>query len=147
VPTLYEWRLDLMTGTTRERALDDLATEFPRIDDRVQGTRARYSYNPRIAPRPELMFDGLVKYELATGARRSTWNAPAGWYVGEASFAASPGGTAEDDGWLVTFGTNVAEQASAAFIIDAASLETVATVHLPQRIPLGFHSYWCPASS
>ncbi len=146
VPTLHEWRFDVKTGATRERQLDDLATEFPRINDGLQGTRARYSYNPRIAPRAELMFDGLVKYDLSTGTRLATWNAPAGWYVGEASFAPDASRAGEDAGWLITFGTNVAERTSAAFVVDAASLQTLATVHLPQRIPLGFHSYWCPAS-
>ncbi len=143
VPHLYEWRFNLKTGAVSERQLDDLATEFPRINDSVQGLKARYSYNPRLAKTADLKFDALVKYELST-LGRTTWEAPRGWFVGEPSFAPAPNARAEDDGWLVSFGTNAAERTSAAFIIDAAQMKEVAVVHLPQRIPLGFHSYWCP---
>jgi carotenoid cleavage oxygenase len=31
-------------------------------------------------------------------------------------------------------------------LLDAQSLEEVATVHLPQRIPMGFHGNWAPSS-
>ena len=27
-------------------------------------------------------------------------------------------------------------------LLDAQTLETVATVHLPQRVPMGFHGNW-----
>ena len=40
---LWDWTIDLADGTVRERQLDDLAVEFPRIDDRLAGSRARYS--------------------------------------------------------------------------------------------------------
>jgi carotenoid cleavage dioxygenase-like enzyme len=147
VPHLYEWRLHLKTGQVSERQLDDAATEFPRINDTVQGKKARYSYHPRIAPRPDLMFDGLIRYDLATGAKQA-WSSPPGWYIGEASFAPAPNAASEDHGWLITYGTHAAEKKSAAFILDARDLASgpVATVELPQRIPLGFHSYWCPGA-
>ncbi|MBL8955290.1 MAG: carotenoid oxygenase family protein [Myxococcaceae bacterium] len=144
VPELYEWRMNLKTGALKERQLDDLPTEFPKTNELRQGTKLRYSYNPRLSPRSELMFDGLVKYDLSSGAK-TKWESPRGWYVGEASFAPRPGATDEDDGWLVTFGTNAADRASACFVLNAKDLAAgpVAVVHLPQRIPLGFHSYWC----
>jgi carotenoid cleavage dioxygenase-like enzyme len=145
VPHLYEWRFNLKTGQTRERQLDDVATEFPRINDGVQGVRARYAYHPRVARRAELMFDGLLKYafEEDGGAKVvASWTPPQGYFVGEASFAGQ--GVEEDDGFLVTYGTNAKDRASAAFIVDAKTMQLVSTVHLPQRIPLGFHSYWCP---
>ena len=44
----------------RERQLDDLAVEFPRIDDRLAGSRARYSVSVGDA--------SLVRHDLDTGA-------------------------------------------------------------------------------
>ncbi len=32
-PYLYEWRFNLVTGAVRERALDDVMTEFPRMNN------------------------------------------------------------------------------------------------------------------
>ncbi len=29
-------------------------------------------------------------------------------------------------------------------LLDAQTLEQVATVHLPQRVPMGFHGNWAP---
>jgi carotenoid cleavage dioxygenase-like enzyme len=144
VPALYEWRMNLKTGKLKERTLDDLPTEFPKVNESRQGMKLRYSYNPHIAPRTDLMFDGLVKYDLWNGGK-TAWNAPKGWYVGEASFAARPGAAEEDAGWLITFGTNAADATSACFVLDAQDMAKgpIATVELPQRIPLGFHSYWC----
>ncbi len=152
VPHLYEWRFNLTTGGTRERPLDDLATEFPRINDTIQGKKARYSYHPRIARDPALKFDGLVKYDLSGGAfapARVVWEAPPGYFVGEPSFAPRGAGghlSAEDDGWLVTFGSSVRDDASVCFVLDARDMRELARVELPRRIPLGFHSYWCPGA-
>ncbi|MBK8218903.1 MAG: carotenoid oxygenase family protein [Myxococcales bacterium] len=142
VPHLYEWRFDLDTGKTKERQLDDLATEFPRINDAIQGKKARYSYNPRVAPDEALKFDGLVKYDLETGAKL-VWDAPAGTFVGEAAFARAGSLTGEDDGYLVTYGTSHEADDSHAFVLDARTMREVARLRLPQRIPLGFHSYFC----
>ncbi len=146
VPHLYEWRFNLKTGATTERQLDDVATEFPRINDSIQGRRAAFGYHPRVAKRADLMFDGLIKYAFGDSSAKAveTWNAPAGWFVGEASFAPNETKRSEDDGFLVTFGTNARENRSAAFVIDAKSMQLISTVHLPQRMQLGFHSYWCP---
>ncbi len=143
VPVLYRWRLDLKTGAVREEQLDDVATEFPRVHDGLQGTKVRYSYHPRVAPRPDLMFDGFVKYDLQEGTSRA-FSYPDGWFGGEGAFVPRPGATREDDGWLVSYATNAREKRSSCFVLDARELNTVAEVELPRRIPIGFHSYWVP---
>ena len=35
-------------------------------------------------------------------------------------------------------------EASDLVLVDAATLETVASVHLPVRVPYGFHGNWIP---
>jgi carotenoid cleavage dioxygenase-like enzyme len=143
-PYLYRWILDLRTGGVRGERLDDVPTEFPRVNDRTWKTNARYSYNPRIARRPDLMFDGVIRYDLHRGGSvQHAWSA--GWFGGEVVFAERPGANAEDDGWLVTVLTH-ADLGSRAVVLDASDVAAgpVATVELPWRIPTGFHAEWVP---
>ena len=50
--------------------------------------------------------------------------------------------TAEDDGYLLTFAHDRATAASYLLIVDAATLTVRAEVHLPVRVPGGFHGTW-----
>ena len=53
---------------------------------------------------------------------------------------------AEDDGVLMGLGQRRGRDEGQLVILDAPTLETVATVTLPQRVPMGFHGNWCPRS-
>jgi carotenoid cleavage dioxygenase len=63
--------------------------------------------------------------------------------VGESVFAADPDGSAEDDGWLLNM-VHYDDGRDDLVILDARDLTTgpIATVHLPQRVPFGFHANW-----
>jgi carotenoid cleavage dioxygenase-like enzyme len=145
-PYLHRFRFDLATGETREEKLDDVATEFPKMNDRYLGRRARYSYNPRIAAAPTLLFDGLVKYDLERGTQEHhAWGE--GRFGGEAVFAPRPGAREEDDGWLVTFVYDAADDSTELHVLDARDVAQppVARVRMPRRVPIGFHGTWVPA--
>lgn len=69
----------------------------------------------------------------------------AGRAPGEAAFAPAddvPGGP----GWLMTFVYDAATDRSDLVILDADHLAAppVAVVHLPRRVPAGFHGNWLP---
>jgi carotenoid cleavage dioxygenase len=51
---------------------------------------------------------------------------------------------AEDDGVAMGFVYNRAADHSDLVLLDAQTLETVATVHIPARVPHGFHGNWVP---
>ncbi len=57
---LWSWTLDLASGTVAERQLDDRSVEFPRIDDRLAGSPARYTVS--------VAGDRLIRYDLTTGS-------------------------------------------------------------------------------
>jgi carotenoid cleavage dioxygenase len=143
VPFMHRFRLDLSTGTIREEALDDVPSEFARMNSTRLGQKTRYSYNPRIAPRPTLLFDGIIKYDAETG-RSETYAYGKGRYGGEVVFASRPGGAAEDDGWIVTFTYDEHEDRSEFVVIDARNVPggPIARVPIPQRVPIGFHGTW-----
>ncbi|MCF2528031.1 carotenoid oxygenase family protein [Yinghuangia soli] len=143
---LWRYRFDLRTGTTREGPRDDDNTEFPMVDSRVVGRRNQYGYAVHIAREDTLLFDGLVRYDLHTGARQDHRFGPGRW-GSEAPFAPRDGGTAEDDGYLVTFVHDERENRSEVVVLDAADLAAgpVCRILLPQRVPTGFHSCWVRA--
>lgn len=142
-PALHEWRLNLVSGAVTETQLDDRLAEFPRINDAKIGGRARYSYHGRFAPLPTLLFDGIVKYDLETGAVDEL-SYPDGWYGGEPSFASAIGAAPdeEDAGYLLTFVAEEATGESELYVIDAATLEVAARIAIPQRVPTGYHTRW-----
>ena len=143
-PYLHEWRFNLGTGQTTERALDDVPTEFPRMNDRWLGVKSRYAYHPRVAKRPTLLFDGVIKYDLeGGGAEHLEWGHDR--TGGEVCFAPRPGATDEDDGWLLTYVQDLREDTTELVVVDARDVSAgpVARVKLPRRVPTGFHAEWC----
>ena len=144
---LHEWRFDLRTGKTTERALDDRNTEFPTMDRRRLGRRSRYAYNVIIGSEPTVYFDGLVKYDTDTGRSERLVFGP-GRRGSESPFAPRVGSSAEDDGYVLSLVHDEREDRSELWILDARDLARgpVARLRTPQRVPLGFHALWVPGS-
>lgn len=142
---IYRWRFNLRTGQTQEGPLDDANTEFPTINTGNMGHFTRYAYNVHISPEPTLLFDGLVKYDTATGQSATHWFG-AGRYGSEAPFAPRPNAQSEDDGYLLTFVYDERDDVSELLILDARDITAapVARVRIPQRVPIGFHACWVP---
>jgi len=64
-------------------------------------------------------------------------------------FAPDPYGTAEDYGWLLNIVYDDQQDSSYLVVLDARDVAAgpVATVHLPRRVPFGFHANWFAAES
>lgn len=146
-PYLTRWRLNLGSGLVKRETLDDVATEFPRTNDTSLGRYQRYTYNPRIAHEPQLLFDGLVKYDLERGTSE-THAYGAGRWGGEASFAPRANAVDEDDGYLLTFLYDEAAEISELLVIDAKDMAAgpIARIQIPQRVPIGYHTRWVSQS-
>jgi carotenoid cleavage dioxygenase len=138
---LYMWRFDLKTGACTETKLCDRNTEFPSMDRRRIGRKSQFSWNVIIGDEPTVFFDGLVKYDTGTGASNTLRFGP-GQRGSESPFAPRVGSKAEDDGYLLTFLHDERAQRSELWIIPAQepSLGPVARLHIPGRVPLGFHA-------
>ncbi|MCA9680318.1 MAG: carotenoid oxygenase family protein [Myxococcales bacterium] len=141
------WRFDLRTGRTTEEPLLDLISEFPTIDGRRGGRRHRYVF-AMTAPPGWFLFDGLTRLDMETGELQR-WRWPDGVYASESPVAPRAGGTAEDDGWVVTFVSDVPHDRSECHVFDARRISDgpVARVRLPERISSGTHACWAPASA
>ena len=149
-PVLWHWEIDTTTGKVTEEQVDDRPGEFPRVADSVIGRKHRYGYLmgfPDTSVTDPMDTNGsILKYDRVTGERTSI-ELGAGQTPGESVFVAADGGTAEDDGYLMTYVHDAASDTSSLAIFDASTMsaEPVASVALP-RIPFGFHGSWVPAS-
>ena len=145
VPTLDRWTVDLASGKVLEERLDDRGQEFPRVDERLVGRRHRYGYSVAVVEDREGHQDfganAVLKHDLAggTAVARAFAN---GSSVGEVVFVPNGPDAGEDDGVLMGYAYDGERGASDLLLLDAGSLETVAAVHLPVRVPHGFHGNW-----
>jgi carotenoid cleavage dioxygenase len=148
-PSLGRWTINLTRGAVGSECRDDRSQEFPRINETVLGAKHRFGYT--------LGFDGgylsggavamstsLYKHDYATGSREVAALDP-DLLIGEMSYVPNPLADAEDDGVLMGYGYHRGRDEGQLLLLDAQTLDSIATVHLPQRVPMGFHGNWAPA--
>ena len=142
LPMMWEWRLNRGTGAVSERQLDDRASEFPRVPDALTGLASQYGYT--MSQTADGAAGEIFKYDMNNDAARSVHTFPIGHTPGEASFVPAAGATNEDDGYLLTYVHAAETDTSYLVILDASNIEAdpVAEVHLPRRVPTGFHGSW-----
>ncbi|MEM9152258.1 MAG: carotenoid oxygenase family protein, partial [Cyanobacteria bacterium P01_F01_bin.3] len=82
----------------------------------------------------------LIKRDMETGEEQF-WSAAPRGFGGEPLFVARPNGTAEDDGWVLLWIYNAANERTEITIFDAKdiSLGPIATLKLKHHIPYGLH--------
>ncbi|GAB2695651.1 carotenoid oxygenase family protein [Nocardia thraciensis] len=139
-PTLERWEVDLNAGKVRQCRFDDRSQEFPRMDERRTGKRHRYGYVPAVGAHGGGAAT-LYKHDLLSGTT-ATRSFGAGKSLGEFVFEPSAPDAAEDEGVLMGFVYDAPTDRSDLVILDAQTLETAASIHLPHRVPAGFHGNW-----
>jgi len=142
-PTLDRWTVDLADGKVRESRIDDRGQEFPRVDERLVGRRHRYGYAPTVG---EGTSGGnvLLKHDFVGGNTQSRVFEPY-HELGEFVFQPSSADAAEDDGVVMGYVYDRTTDRSELAILDAQTLEDVARIRLPHRVPAGFHGNWVPS--
>jgi carotenoid cleavage dioxygenase-like enzyme len=123
--------------------LSDTCIELPRTDYERYNLRGDYRSVYGIglrADQPGGFYNQLVKIDAQTG-QTITWYAE-GHYPGEPVFVARPGGTADDDGVLLSVVLDALAGSSYLLVLDARSLHEVARATLPQAVMFGFHGHF-----
>ncbi|MET3807937.1 carotenoid cleavage dioxygenase [Nakamurella sp. UYEF19] len=147
---LWQWNINLVTGSVIEGQLDDLLQELPRInpDHITSGARYHYAITAGSDHISSHSPQSLLKYDHRTGQGLIRPEAPH-TVPTEAVYVPRPGpptGSSEsqDDGWVLHFSYDEQRQASDLVIIDAQNFtgEPAAVIHLPVKVPFGFHSSW-----
>jgi len=145
--TLRRWRVGTAGDTlsfSEDVVDDDRRGELPTRDPRRVGLPYRYGYLVTTGQRgPVPTYRGVAKQDFRTGTAQE-WRAGRGQQPNEFLFV--PTGQAEDDGYLLSYVYDAGRDRSDLVVLDARDVASgpVATVHLPTRVPYGFHATWVP---
>lgn len=136
---LERWRLDLPTARLSQTLLFDKNCEFPRFNDARGGLAYRFGYTAGAGDN----LGPLHKHDVAAG-KTLTHDFGPGRRALEPVFVARTAPAAEDDGYVMAYVYDEGRDASDVVILDAQAFEDepLAIVHLPVRVPYGFHGDW-----
>jgi carotenoid cleavage dioxygenase-like enzyme len=145
-PTLDRWTIDPRGGPVKEERLDDRPQEFPRHDERRVGKPHRFGYSIQIGP--GFRFEALLKHDLRERRTERHEGGPARAFM-EPVFVPRAPDAAEDDGWVLAYTYDAESDKSDVVILEAQDFAAppIATIHLPVRVPFGFHGNWIPDPS
>lgn len=146
---LERWTIDPAAQMVTRKVLDKDPQEFPRPNEQLIGKPYRFTYTLAL---PDGRDPGFVsstriyKQDLVDRAREVHDFGP-GRIPGEFIFVPREKGKQEDDGWLMGYVIDTASDTTDLVILDAQNFEgrPVAAIHIPHRIPPGFHGNWVPS--
>ena len=119
--------------------LSDVGFEFPSTNYKlVNGRPYRFAFGASDGYQSSGAYtSAIVKVDVESGAAKSfSFDSH---LFGEPLFVSRPQGDGEDDGVLLTVGSAQNTEASVLAVIDARTMDLVASAEVPSSIPLGFH--------
>jgi carotenoid cleavage dioxygenase len=143
LPTLDRWVIDPIARRVTETRIDDRPQEFPRHDPRVGLHRHRYGYTSEVHYDGVNLHGATLKVDVDTGTTQAH-DYGRGRGGAEPVFVPKADSTAEDAGWILSVVYDATTDTSELCILDAEDIAgpEVARIHLPQRVPYGFHGNW-----
>lgn len=143
---LERWTIDPQRQRVTITKLDATPQEFPRPDERFFGQPYRYVWAMATPVEPDRRFIGatqLFAHDLVTGARQVHDFGP-DRYPGEFVFVPESADAPEGHGWLIGLVVDMGNATTDLVILDARNFggAPVAMIHLPHRVPPGFHGNW-----
>ena len=147
---LSRWTFDLAGNTDRftRTYLDDVAGEFPRVDDRHAGLVNRHGW---FASAGRLVGQGIalggISHVDHATRRTVRYNFGDGDQVSEPVFVERNDNAGEADGFLLATVYRAADNRSDLAVFNALDVEAgpIALVKLDHRVPAGFHGNWVNA--
>jgi 8'-apo-carotenoid 13,14-cleaving dioxygenase len=142
------WTIKPDANRVERAVIDSTPQEFPRFDERLSGLDYRYAYTMPLAVKGDDAFVSeahLIKHDLVTGTRQ-THEFGQARYPGEFVFVPKSPDAAEDEGWLLGYVIDAKNETTDLIILDAQNFDAPpqAIIHIPNRIPPGFHGNWIP---
>ncbi len=137
IPKLARWTIDPTTGTVSEDIVSEQSQDFPTHDPRVVARKYQYAYTSW------LDLGHTCRTDMETG-ETILHNHGEGRFGAEPLFIPRADGENEEDGWVMVVVNDQNNGPAELVILDANDMtkEPVARIHLPQRVPDGFHGSW-----
>ncbi len=142
IPKLARWTIDPSTRTISEEIVSEQSQDFPTHDPRVVARKHRYAYTSWLGSgstcRTDMETGEIIHHDHGEGR-----------FGGEPLFIPREGNSDEEDGWVMVCVNDVNHEPAELVILDANDItgKPVARIHLPQRVPDGFHGSWIPDCS
>ena len=138
---LERWTINPAKERVASELISDRSQEFPRGDPRTECHRNRFGYAVDLELQTEpgaLLKHNLDNRTIEIHDVGSSGAASEGVFV--------PIGEGEDEGYLVSVIYDGNSNSSHLRVIDAQNFSAppVAKIHLPHRVPFGFHGNWIP---
>ena len=149
IPCGFErWRVDPLHQQVTREAIDPSPQEFPRVDERFFGQPYHHAWvvsQPSDTVSNFATDNRLYHHNVRTGDRRS-YRFGDGLVGGEFVFVPRAQDAEEADGWLMGLVIDVKNDTTQLQFFEALNIEQgpVGAVHIPHRIPPGFHGNWIP---
>jgi len=146
--------VDTATGAVTRRSLSHRTCEFPLVAPTAHGRPHRHIYAPASCIDHPVWWGPaqvIVKTSFPEGVPPATaqptfdvWEPGPTKFTQEPLFVPRPGGTAEDDGWLLVMVNDGDTQKTSLCILDAqhVSAGPVCTLRMPHHVPPGLHGSW-----
>ncbi|GMH38520.1 hypothetical protein BSKO_06404 [Bryopsis sp. KO-2023] len=159
IPTLvHEYVLDMETGKATERSVHSSgqSLDMPCLHPAYVGKKARFTFaGGDSCPQDHHPINSYEKVDLLSDSPPLVYKLPEGCYGSTFTFAprrssaSSFDGLSDredfsDDGWLLVFVHSEVTGFSELHVVDGCDMEMVARVHLPSRVPYGFHCVFIP---
>lgn len=141
---MHRMTLDMATGKVRDEEFSSVFCEFSRVDERRMGKDYRYGFAASSNREwgDAHGYNCTGRYDFKTGETK-LWEYGPEANAGEPVYVANPDSDREEDGWVMCFVFNPGEGAFLS-ILSAGDFDSgpVAKVHIPGRVPNGFHANW-----
>ena len=141
---MYRMTLDPATRAVTNEQFSDVFCEFSRVDERRMGKSYRYGFatcsNREWGDAHGYNCTG--RFDFQTGDSK-LWEYGPEANAGEPVYVSNPDSEREEDGYLMCFVYNPGEGAFLS-ILGAGDFDNgpVAKIHIPGRVPNGFHANW-----
>jgi all-trans-8'-apo-beta-carotenal 15,15'-oxygenase len=151
-PFIVRHTLNLKTGACSSKTIDGVFGEAPTLNQKLMGQPYRYGYVAAPIGRGDepmleayYWFHGVAKVDFDQG-QHQTWSAGPRGFVSPPVFVERPNPNSEDDGWLLTWVSNVETGKSEVVILDARALEKgpIARLGLEHLLPPTSHVEFAP---